>query len=96
MVYDFDVPNASYVVNLYFANTQTATSEVGERIFDIFVEGENVYPRFDQIAAAGGSGKAVVRSVVVDVSDGNGLTIGLMPRVGEVALKGIEVLTVTP
>jgi hypothetical protein len=96
MVYDFDLANGTYLVNLYFANTQTDTAEVGDRIFDISFEGRLVYSQFDQVAAAGGSGVAVVRSAIVEVSDDDGLTIALQPRVGEVALKAIEVIAPTP
>jgi hypothetical protein len=59
------------------------------------VEGVVKYPRFDQVAVAGGSGTVVVRSAVVEVLDRDGLTNGKQPRVGEAAIKAIEVL-VTP
>jgi hypothetical protein len=95
MIYDFDVPNGR--------TWSTCTSRTRRRrrrrsatvIFDISLEGELVYPQFDQVAAAGGSGIAVVRSAS-SRSDDNGLTIALQPRVGEVALKGIEVLRRLP
>jgi uncharacterized protein YfcZ (UPF0381/DUF406 family) len=92
LAYSFAVPNGSYVVNLFFANTYTGTTAVGSRVFDIRVEGATAYPNFDQVAAAGGSAIAVVRSVVVNVTDGNGLQIDFVHRVENPAVKAIEVL----
>jgi hypothetical protein len=92
ITYKFDVPAGSYVVNLYFANTQSLTSRLGDRVFDISLQGEVAYPEFDQVEAAGGSGIAVVRAAIVEVLDDGSLTITLRPRVGQVAIKAIEVL----
>lgn len=94
--YSFNVLNGQYLVNLYFANTFTGTATGGSRVFDIQVEGATVYPDFDQIAAAGGSGIAVVRSAIANVTDGNGLQIQFLHAVENPAIKAIEVLTATP
>lgn len=91
LFYDFDVPNGGYIVNLYVANTYDGTSEVGERVFDIFAEGQLVYDDFDQIVAAGASARVVVRAMRVDVVDGNGLSLHLERVTQSPALKGIEV-----
>ena len=90
--YSFSVANGSYLVNLLFANTYTGTATGGSRVFDIQLEGTVVYGDFDQIAAAGGSGIAVVRSTVVNVTDGNGLQIEFLHVVENPAIKAIEVL----
>jgi hypothetical protein len=92
IVYDFAVPNGVYLVNLYFANTESQTQAEGARVFDIMFEGEVKVPGFDQVAAAGGSGIVVARSTIVEVLDGS-LTIALHPRAGAAAVKAIEVLT---
>jgi hypothetical protein len=89
--YSFAVPNGSYLVNLFFANTYTGTSAAGDRVFNILIEGAVAYQNFDQVAAAGGSGIAVVRSKVVSVSDG-ALDIALGHVTENPALKAIEVL----
>jgi hypothetical protein len=91
--YNFELPTGVYLVNLYFANTQSRTASEGARVFDIRVENRDVYRAFDQVVAAGGSGKVVVRSAVVEVLDTDGLNIVFQPRVGEVAVKAIEVLS---
>jgi hypothetical protein len=90
--YAFDVPDGTYLVNLFFANTIEETAEIGDRVFDIVVEGETVYAGFDQVAAAGGSGIAVVRSAIVTVGDGDGLTIAFGHVTENPAIKAIEVL----
>ncbi len=92
LVYDFNVPDGEYVVNLYFANTFNGTTAPGSRLFDIEVEGAIAYADFDQVAAAGGSGRAVVRTAVADVSDGNGLQIEFVHGLENPTLKAIEVL----
>jgi hypothetical protein len=92
LVYDFDVADGQYVVNLYFANTYPGSASVGDRIFDIYVEGLLVYDDFDQVAVGGGSGAASVRSAVVSVTDGNGLQIEFGHVTENPAIKAIEIL----
>jgi hypothetical protein len=90
--YDFAVANGRYLVNLFFANTYTDTMLPGQRLFHIDIEGRRVYEKFDQVAAAGGSGKAVVRSAVVEVRDGNlGIVFRNLPK-NNPAVKALEVL----
>jgi hypothetical protein len=91
LFYTFAVPNGSYLVNLYFANTYDGTTQAGERVFDVFAEGQLVYDDFDQVVAAGASARVVVRAIRVDVVDGNGLSLHLERIVQAPALKGIEV-----
>ena len=93
LFWTFTVPNGRYIVNLFFANTRTDTTTAGSRVFDILVEGNLVYNDFDQIVAAGGSGKAVVRAADVTVTDGNGSGSSLARQVGDPAIKAIEVLS---
>ena len=89
--YSFAVPNGPYLVNLYFANSYSGTATVGTRVFNILVEGAVAYANFDTVAAAGGSGIAVVRSKVVNITDGT-LNISFGHVTENPALKAIEVL----
>jgi len=89
--YGFALPDNDYLVNLYFANTFRETSAVGTRVFDILLEGATVYDDFDQVAAAGASATAVVRTAIVSVIDGT-LDIGFGHEIENPALKAIEVL----
>ena len=94
MTYAFELPDGRYLVNLFFANTYAGTSEPGTRLFDILLEGTNVHPRFDPVAAAGASATAVVRATVIDVRDGS-LDITLRRVIENPALKAIEVRAAT-
>jgi hypothetical protein len=91
LIYNFNVASGRYIVNLFFANTFSGTTTVGSRIFDILVEGAVKYGNFDQVAVAGASQTAVVRSVDVTVTDGQ-LNIELQHGVDTPAIKAIEVL----
>lgn len=96
LAYSFEVPDGTYVVNLFFANIYPGTATVGSRVMDIIIEDEMAHAGFDQVAAAGGATQtAVVRSAVVTVDDGNGLQIVLDHVVENPAVKAIEVLAVT-
>lgn len=95
LIYSFDVPNGLYVVNTFWANIFPGTAEIGDRLVDIIVEGQTVYASFDQMQAAGEiSQKAVVRSAVVSVADGNGLQIEFGHVEENPGIKAIEVLKV--
>jgi hypothetical protein len=91
LAYAFTVPNGPYLVNLYFANAFSGTPNAGDRLFNILIEGQTVYANFDQVAAAGGSAIAVVRSAVVNVADG-ALNISFGHVTENPAIKAIEVL----
>jgi hypothetical protein len=65
-------------------------------VFDVEIEGVLVLDDFDQVAAAGGSGRAVNRSIPVEVTAGEGLQIEFFPVKDNPAIKGIEVLAVNP
>jgi hypothetical protein len=90
--YSFDVPDGQYLVNLLFANTYSLTTTVGSRVFDVAIEGIVVLDDFDQVAAAGGSGRVVNRSIPVEVAGGGGLQIEFIPVKENPTIKGIEVL----
>lgn len=95
LAYSFGVPDGSYIVNLLFANVYTGTFSVGARVFDVAIEGAVVLEDFDQVLAAGSSGRAVARSLIVDVADGDGIQIEFLPILENPAVKGIEILHLT-
>ena len=95
LVYSFDVPNGSYIVNLLVGNTYTGTTTVGSRLFDVAIESTLVLDDFDQVAAAGGSGLMINRAILVEVTDGDGLQIEFLREIENPAIKGIEVLSRT-
>ena len=61
--------NGNYKVVLHFAEIYDGTDEVGQRVFNVFVEGTKVLDEFD-ITEQVGAYKAVARSFDVTVTDG--------------------------
>jgi hypothetical protein len=105
LVRSYPVASGTYVVNLLFmeAFSGACSGGVGFRIFDVFIEGSEVLPNFDQVAVAqaentgsDGCGVFVTRSFVVSVTDGF-LDIQLGPAsVDNAALKAIKVIALPP
>jgi hypothetical protein len=52
-------PNTAYKVRLHFA--ECAFGKPGQRVFNVAINGTTVLSNFDVVAAAGGSGKAVIQ-----------------------------------
>lgn len=57
-------------VRLYFANGYTGTSQAGQRVFDVHVEGATVLDDYDIVADTGGHAIGTMKSFSL-VSDGN-------------------------
>jgi hypothetical protein len=89
--YSFDVPDGSYVVNLYFAEVYTKVLSQGGRVFDVLLEGYNVERNFD-IYSAAGANAAHMRSYEVTVVDGQ-LNIEFLHGVENPTISAIEVLS---
>jgi hypothetical protein len=89
--YSFDVPDGSYLVNLLLVSP-IAGATTGSLVFDVSMEGRLVYQAFDVVAEAGGSGIPMVRSSLVEVTDGDGLQIDFSRGAGNPLIAGIEVL----
>jgi hypothetical protein len=65
--YQFTVANGAYNVNLYFA--ETYYTAVGQRVFDVQMQGTTVFGALDIFAAAG-LDHALVKSAKVSVTNG--------------------------
>ena len=75
---DWNFPVAagkSVTVRLYFANQYSGTSRVGQRVFNVLVDGVTKLDHFDIVAAAGDK-TGTMRSFTL-TTDGNGLDIDL-------------------
>jgi len=83
-----NVPNDQYHVILHFAETSIVA--VGERVMDVFVEGEMIAADFDIFDLAKGNYKAIRLFADVSVGDGT-LTIDLIPRVGAYKINAMEI-----
>ena len=66
--YQFAVPNGSYTVTLKFAEIYWTT--VGQRIFNVAINGTPVLTNFDIIAAAGASNAAIDKTFPMTTSTG--------------------------
>ena len=92
--YEIPVPSSegTYDVNLHFA--ELWFDGVGERVMDVYVEGELLKSDFDIVRDAGGANlTAVVLSCQRTVYDG-ALTVQLVSIVENAKINGIEVIRV--
>jgi PKD repeat protein len=90
MHWAFPVPAGEKVdVRLYFANRCTCTSGVGQRVFDVAVDGTTLLDHFDIVKAAGDQ-TGTMRDAVV-TSDGQ-VTVDLSHEVENPAIDGIEIV----
>ena len=88
--WNFSVPSGrSITVRLYFANQYDGTSQPGQRVFDVLVDGVTRLDNFD-IAAAAGHRVATMRQFSI-TSDGN-VDIDLRNVTDNALVNGIEIL----
>lgn len=88
LIYHFPVPQGSYTVNLYFAE-KPSLPELGQRIFDVFVEENLALENYDIVEAVGMA--ADKRSFIVSVNDG-WLDLRFVGKTGYAQVNGIEIL----
>ena len=86
--YKLDVPDGEYEVELRFAEP-TAVA-VGERVFDVNINGRVAVSALDLVAQAG-TGWAVPVTVLASASGGQGLQVTFSARKGVPILSGIRV-----
>jgi hypothetical protein len=84
-------PGASYTVRLHFAETYWTT--VGQRTFNVSLNGQQVLSNFDIVAAAGGPDKAVAEQFTATADSGGKLTIQFTSVVDNAEVSGIEILS---
>ncbi|MDN5546761.1 MAG: malectin, partial [Rhodococcus sp. (in: high G+C Gram-positive bacteria)] len=77
------------VVRLYFANRYDGTSQAGQRVFDVRIEGQTVLPSYD-ISADVGHNVGTTKSFTV-TSDGT-INIEFAHQVESPLINGIEIL----
>ena len=86
--YQFSMPNGTHTVNLGFA--ETLFTSIGQRVFNIILNGQTVRSNFD-IYAVAGSNKAVVLTFPVSVTNGQVL-IQLVGVVQNAKINNIEII----
>jgi len=95
MSWDFPVTAGKKVdVRLYFANRYTGTANVGNRVFDVAIDGTPVLPNFDIVAAAGADQRATMRQFSI-TSDGD-VNIDFTHEVENPLVNGIEIIQTDP
>jgi hypothetical protein len=90
MSWGFDVPNGIYEVKLHLIEQQ-ADFEVGDRVVDVSMEGTIRLDDLDVYAEAGATMKALTKSVLVVVGDGE-LNIDFASVVSYPNIRGIEII----
>lgn len=90
---DWNLPvpaGRSVTVRLYFANQYDGTSQPGQRVFNVLVDGATKLENFD-IAATAGHKIGIMRSVTV-TTDANGLDLDFRVVTENPLINGIEVI----
>jgi beta-galactosidase len=86
--YRFDVPDGEYEVELRFAEPNA--TPIGERVFDVVVNGVLTVSRLD-LAAQAGTGVAVPILSTARATDGRGIDVRFMAHKGKPLLSAIRV-----
>nr|GMD10285.1 putative leucine-rich repeat receptor-like serine/threonine-protein kinase At2g14440 [Ipomoea batatas] len=95
LTYSVDVePNQNYSIWLHFAEIDSSITGEGQRVLDILINGDVVFPGVDIVKMAGGINSALVLNKTVAVN-GRTLTITLHPTKGTSAIiNAIEIFEV--
>ncbi len=93
ITYQTAVPNGYYTVNLKFEENQFTQS--GKRLFNVFINGQEVLSNFDEFAAAGAQYQAVDVPIPVTVTNGS-IAIEFVPVLSATGVYAIEILAGTP
>jgi len=90
LIYTFPVVDGLYQVNLHFAETVLAEQHLGGRVFNVKLQGVEVFRDLDIFAAAGAD-KALVKSANVEVLNGK-ITVEFDNVVQHAEIQAIEIL----
>ena len=88
--FSWPVPNGKYLVKLHFAETFEGITGPGERVFSYNVQGQE-FKDFDVWVKAGGSLKAYVETIPVEVADGK-IKVTFTPKVENPQICAIEII----
>lgn len=88
--FNYSVPNGKYIVKLHFAETFEGITGPGERVFSFNVQGKD-FNDFDCYAKTGGSQRAYVETVPIEVTDGK-VHITFTAKTENPEINGIEIL----
>ena len=88
--FSYKLPNGKYVVKLHFAETYEDITGAGQRVFSFSVASHE-FKDFDVWAKAGGSKRAYVETVNVDITNGK-LDITFTTNIQSPEINGIEII----
>ncbi|KAG2687661.1 hypothetical protein I3843_09G062700 [Carya illinoinensis] len=86
-------PNGNYSIWLHFAEIDSSVTDVGQRVFDVLINGDVAFEAVDIIKMSGGRYTALVLNTTVAIN-GRTLTITLHPIKGHAIINAIEVFEV--
>ncbi len=84
------VPNGKYIAKLHFAETFEGVTGAGERVFSFNVQGHE-FKDFDVFVKAGGSNRAYIETVPVEVTNGK-FTIVFTSNIENPEINAIELI----
>ncbi|KAK2970359.1 hypothetical protein RJ640_030064 [Escallonia rubra] len=94
LLYTMDVdPNRNYSIWLHFAEIESSVTGVGQRIFDILINGDIAFRDVDIVNMTGDIYSALVLNKTVAVN-GRTLAITLRPTKGNAIINAIEIFEV--
>ncbi|GLU44904.1 PKD domain-containing protein [Allomuricauda sp. NBRC 101325] len=93
MEYTLALDNGNYVVNLFTANAYNGASQVGDRIFDISIEGNLVEDDFDVVERFGHQVGGML-SYAVEITDGELNILFNHGAIENPSINAIEIFTV--
>jgi hypothetical protein len=83
-------PGANYTVRLDFA--EIYWTQVGQRVFNVAINGTQVLTNFDIIAAAGGPNRAIAKTFTATADSSGDITIAFTSVVNYAKISGIEII----
>lgn len=95
LTYAMDVePNRNYSIWLHFSEIDSSVTDVGQRVFDILINGDVAFEGVDIFKMSGGRYTALVLNTTTAIN-GRTLTMTLQPKAGSLAIiSAIEVFEV--
>ncbi|MEM6801991.1 MAG: malectin domain-containing carbohydrate-binding protein, partial [Bacteroidota bacterium] len=90
MKWFFDVDPGTYEVRLFFANGFNGTSQPGQRVFNVELEGSPILTNFDLVAEVGHQ-VGTMKTYTITVNDGT-INIDFYRITGDPIINGVEIL----
>lgn len=94
LAYTMDVdPNRNYSIWFHFAEIDPSVTGAGQRVFDILINGDVVFPDVDIVSMSGGIYSALVLNKTVAIN-GRTLTVTMHPTKGHALINAVEIFEV--